>query len=93
MKLIEDVFKIEPSQWGLRGNPTKWQELRNSLRDSTENLHQLEFEEALEKRFFAIVQKEEKQASNDIVWFEKFPQTGMSGGSISLKWRQEKGLP
>lgn len=93
MKLIGDIFEDEPRQWGLRGDPHMWQELRNSLSDLKENLNQIEFEKELDKRFNRIVQQEGKQTSNETVWFESFPQLGMSGGSISLNWWQETGLP
>ncbi len=93
MKLIEDLFQDKPNRWGLRGDPHMWQELRNSLNRITKNLNQIEFEEELEKQFYRIVQQKGKQISNETVWFESFPQFGMSGGSISMKWWQETGLP
>ncbi len=93
MKLIESIFENEPGQWGLRGDPHMWQELRKSLNDLKESINQIEFEEELEKRFNGIVQQKGKQTSNETVWFESFPQLGMSGGSISLSWWQETGLP
>lgn len=93
MNLIEEIFKDEPSQWGLRGDPYMWRELKNAFSDLTENLSQSGFEKELEKRFKSIMQQEGKQTSNKTVWFKKFPQLGMSGGTISLEWWKEMGLP
>lgn len=93
MQTINDLFNAKPSQWGLRGDPYLWKELRNSLMEIESPLSQAAFEEALEHQFYHFIERHGKQTSEDIIWFEHFPQSGMSGGLISLKWWQETGLP
>ena len=93
MNLVESIFEEKPVQWGLRGDPYMWKELKKSLSGFTEHLNQIEFETELEKQFYDFIAREGKRKSNDTVWFKSFPQLGMSGGSISLTWWQEIGLP
>jgi len=93
MNLIKDIFEDEPSKWGLRGDPYMWRELEKLLFGITKNLNQIEFEAELEKQFYSFINREGKRKSNDTIWFESFPQLGMSGGSISVAWWQEIGLP
>lgn len=93
MEKIEYIFKNKPGQWGLRGDPYMWEELKNSFSGFNKNLNQTEFDEELENRFNRIIEQKGNRAIKEVVWFESFPQFGMSGGVISLKWWREIGLP
>lgn len=93
MNLVNQLFDQEPHTWGLRGDPYMWKELKQSFIGLKKNLSQEEFEAAVEHHFNEIIENRGKKTSAEIVWFESFPQGGMSGGSISLTWWRENGLP
>lgn len=87
-----EIFKNKPKQWGLRGDPEMW----DALNKQFENLHNIsneeEFGEILNNEFNQLLKKGKKM-SNDVVWFEEFSQLGMSGGSVSIEWWTNTGLP
>lgn len=93
MKLIKDIFEIEPIQWGFRGDPEMWATLKLSFESELNIYSQLEFENELTNRFNHIIKSKGKRNSVDTVWFECFSQKGMSGGYISLEWWEKTGLP
>ena len=93
MNLIDEIFKNEPDQWGLRGDPYLWHKLKRSLLPLENGLSQIDFEQQLECSFNKIIDQEGKRTSEEVVWFKNFPESGMSGGYVSLIWWQETGLP
>ena len=92
-KFIKDLFKDEPIQWGLRGDPEMWSTLKSSFENELNIYSQLEFENEITNRFNTIIKSKGKRNSIDTVWFEGFSQKGMSGGYISLEWWEQTGLP
>jgi hypothetical protein len=93
MNFIDQIFEQKPSQWGLRGDPHLWAELGESFIGETLFQNQDNFEKELNKRFNEIIERSGKRISEDRAWFEKYPQLGMSGGSVCLKWWRETALP
>jgi len=87
-----EIFKNKPFGWGLRGDPELWDELAKRLEkfDTTKNLD--EFVRVLDYEFNEIL-KRGKKISKNVVWFEEFSQAGLSGGSVSLQWWENNGLP
>ena len=91
-KLIMEVFKNKPNQWGLRGDPELWEKLRLKFQNTEVPTNSREFNTLLEEQFDSLINSGEKK-SDGIIWFEEFSQNGMSGGSVSIVWWKETGLP
>ena len=87
-----EIFNHTPNQWGLRGDPELWQELKRIFENIPAPKDQRDFNKLLELEFNAIL-KQGKKTSDDTMWFEHFSQQGMSGGSVSIEWWQKTGLP
>lgn len=93
MQYISEIFISKPGQWGLRGDPYLWEELKLKFTDSLMNISPDEFDKKIDYEFFELLKNEGEQKSDEIYWFDKFPKSGMSGGMVSLKWWKEIGLP
>lgn len=87
-----DIFKNKPTQWGLRGDPELWEELSKRFENFDDSKDAEQFNKILDIEFNKIL-KEGKKISNNVIWFEKFSQSGLSGGSVSIEWWTNKGLP
>jgi len=92
MEIIDQIFEKTPQQWSLRGDPHLWILLQEKFIAIDYELSPDEFSESLDNLFIEIIEKGQKK-SDDLVWFENFPQHGMSGGCISISWWKETGLP
>jgi len=93
IKLIKQIFDEEPFQWGLRGDPYLWEKLKEELSKIKTDVTLEDFNKILDKKFNEIINKDGKVISKDEVYFEKYPQYGMSGGLVSLEWWKQTGLP
>jgi hypothetical protein len=87
-----DIFDNKPEQWGLRGDPEAWAELREKFKNFNNSKPEKEFNKKLDEEFKKLINKG-KTKSQNMVWFENYSQHGMSGGFVSLDWWLEKGLP
>lgn len=87
-----DIFKSKPSSWGLRGDPELWDYLSERFEKLNDPKNEIEFAEKLNFEFNELLKKGKKMP-NDIFWFEKFSQLGMSGGYVSIEWWTKTGLP
>ena len=88
---IADIFEEEPIQWGLRGDPFLWRELKErfteiELPDTPEQL--LEF---LEKEYEASTGHSISYKKTFAV--ERFRSHGMSSGGINPEFWIKKGFP
>lgn len=87
-----NIFTHIPSHWGLRGDRELWQELKRRFEHVKDPKNEVEFNKKLEEEFNTIL-KLGKKTSSDCVWFEHFPQHGMSGGIVSIEWWRKTGIP
>ncbi len=87
-----EIFKSEPSGWGLRGDPEFWKQLGERFEKFDDPKNEIKFGKKLDFEFNELLKKGEKK-SDDIIWFEEFSQQGMSGGSVSIVWWIKRGLP
>lgn len=92
-KLIETIFYEQPFQWGLRGDPHLWENLKEVLGHLKADLKPEDFNKILDVKFNEIIDKEGEIVSKDEVYFKKYPPYGMSGGVVSLVWWRNIGLP
>ena len=88
---IGDLFKEDPPQWGLRGDPYLWSEMRKYLStipipDSISDLVK-----EIEKAFLFITGKPISSLQHFFV--EQFAHGGMSSGYISPEFWREKVMP
>ena len=91
-KSIASLFDPTPSQWGLRGDPYLWDELRANfsaipLPESAEKLQDL-----LEKAFEALT---DTPLSTDkkILVIERLAHGGMSSGGVSIPFWRDVVMP
>jgi len=92
---IEDIFK-EPKQWGFRGDPFLWNELKHEVIeiggfDSTEDFMlfiKRRFNEHINLRLFSEEGDliSENFPQQESIFIQKFAHGGMSSGYICLKW-------
>jgi hypothetical protein len=90
-KQIESIF-IEPEQWGLRGDPCLWRELRQRFIDNgvPESIEQ--FDNTFQSYFQDLVGVV-PATDQDSVFVPRYEPRGMSGGHVSPKWWRETGFP
>lgn len=89
--LIESLFS-EPEQWGLRGDPYLWRELRQ--RFIAEGLPQSlpQFKGRLECLFRELIGFM-LATSQETVYIERYAHGGMSSGHVEPAWWRTKGIP
>lgn len=90
-KKLSEIFQDEPTQWGLRGDPFLWKEMKNMLED-------YDFPNTEEQFTALIKQSYEKLTGTPLttrnnVFVERFNQGGMSSGYVSAQFWIEKAIP
>jgi hypothetical protein len=90
---LETLFRRPTASWGLRGDPHLWKALRARLRPEQGWPSAAAFDASLGAAFEALLAEGLTHSRGDTVWFEQFPQAGMSGGMVSLRWWRTTGLP
>lgn len=80
-------------QWGLRGDPYLWNELKESFEDVPVPESVTDFEKILMAAFNTLISDGVAFGSEKRLHIDRYPRKGMSGGFISIEWWQEEGLP
>ncbi len=93
MKIVVEIFSKPPYQWGLRGDPHLWDELKEYFQDNKFPETASQFEKILLEAFDALIADGVTRSTKKMLHIERYPRNGMSGGIISIEWWQEKGLP
>ena len=91
MNSVGDLFKQEPEQWGLRGDPYLWRELKNELVSVALPSTPSELQWILENAFWNVTQV--SLAFCDEASVERYSHGGMSSGYISGEFWRERGFP
>ena len=88
---ISVIFNEMPAQWGLRGDPHLWSELREWL--SCREIPHLkeEFEALLKAGFLEITGL--PLSSDEDIYIERFNTGGMSGGYVCTRFWREEAIP
>lgn len=89
---ISSLFDEEPRQWGLRGDPFLWDEMRLKSIDKT----LLETEEMMQKYFYLLFYELtgiEINSNKDIRLEKYYYGSGMSGGIVSSGFWLGRGIP
>ena len=88
---ISEIFEDEPQQWGFRGDPYLWRELKERL----DNVDMPDTPEQLK----SIIEKEYEVATGHSIHHrehftvKKFMHGGMSSGGISPEFWHDCGIP
>ncbi len=89
METIGDLFRVPMSQWGLRGDPYLWEEMRRvfkpvPLPDSADSLQAM-----IEAAFFVLT-SHPINTDEEFFIIDRFEGGGMSSGGICPPfWREE----
>lgn len=92
---LADGFDLVHRQWGLRGDPHVWAELRDRLRDvpTPGDLPPDDVRSAVLDTFAEITGVDLDAAREARVYRAELDHGGMSGGVVDLGWWRDKGLP
>ncbi len=88
---MSSVFDTEPVQWGLRGDPYLWNEMKACLNVIVMPKMVEDFTLLLEATFAELTGG--SQGKSEIITVERYPRTGMSGGKVSAKFWRETAFP
>lgn len=88
---VSKYFEPEPGQWGFRGDPHLWRDMRHKTENKSIPASVSEFKKMLFELFKNLTGRE-LQKSKDI-YVEKYATTGMSKGMISSGFWLEYGFP
>lgn len=89
-KLVE-VFQAEPAQWGLRGDPYLWREMKDSLSDHAYPLTEEQFTVVLEQTYEHLTGA--SLTHHDPVFVKRYSHGGMSSGHVSPQFWAETAIP
>ena len=88
---VSKLFEDEPRQWGLRGDPFLWRDLKSHFESAPVPKDQDELKSILEEAF------ESKTgyplAHSEHFYIEKYSHGGMSSGKISPEFWRDVGIP
>lgn len=88
---IEKLFQ-EPQQWGLRGDPFVWRELRQHFIESGLPETPSGFVSGLESRFKELVGVP-LSTEQEFVFIQRYAHGGMSSGQVDPQWWRGTGIP
>jgi hypothetical protein len=80
MNRISQLFEIEPSQWGLRGDPHLWKEMKEHLDLLEMPETAADLERALQSAFFQLTQREFDCLDPFLI--ERYESGGLSSGMV-----------
>jgi len=89
--MLRDLFEPEPDQWGLRGDPYLWKELKEQLGVAPAPDTEQELVALLGQTIEELVG--EPLAKDGQFYVERFAHGGMSSGWVSGEWWLRMGIP
>lgn len=90
-KTLARLFQDEPWQWGLRGDPHLWREMKATLSSSAFP--------STEEQLTALLEQTDQRLTGtpltqgDPIYVERYNHGGMSGGCVSPQFWLEKAIP
>ena len=88
---ISTLFEDEPTQWGFRGDPFLWREMKESLGDTPLPETEMELLIRLKSAFKELTGK--PISTVRAIKIERYDQGGMSGGMVSTEFWRDTALP
>lgn len=93
-RTLGDAFRVEPEQWGLRGDPHVWAAMRDYLSDTPVPVDQSVTQAVLKATFAQVVGVNlDDPDLPDAVYRDEFAHGGMSSGQIDLSTWQQRLIP
>lgn len=89
--IIQLIFEVKPTQWGLRGDPYLWEELKSYLMRNKAPKIAEEFEVAFRLAFKELTGKD--LILNTDIYMGDYNKGGMSSGMVCSDYWIEVGLP
>ncbi len=89
-KFVSKYFDPEPIQWGLRGDPHLWREMKQKTANTNIPTTGNAFEKLLNKLFKELTGEEPQKGKN--IYVKKYETMGMSKGMISCDFWLDTGF-
>jgi hypothetical protein len=90
-RTIGALLEEEPIQWGLRGDPYLWREMRQRFADAPLPGTVEELIALVEQEFAVLTGHQVSEPEH--FYIERYNHGGMSGGGISPEFWRERALP
>ena len=90
-KTIASLFQEAPTRWGLRGDPSLWQEMQATLASHAYPSTEAEFTVLLEQTYQQLTGT--PLSNHDHVFVERYSHGGMSSGYVSPPFWAETAIP
>ncbi len=91
MITISELFEAEPAQWGLRGDPHLWEDMKAKLKTLIMPATGLELERILESVFMELTTR--NLDNRDPIYIARYDQGGMSSGMVCPDFWRRKAVP
>ena len=88
---VSNIFEDEPIQWGLRGDPFLWRELKERFADVRMPDTPQELKEIIEQEYEAATGHPISYQQN--FGIERFRSHGMSSGGVCPEFWATRGIP
>ncbi|MDN7130968.1 hypothetical protein JNO04_01205 [Halomonas sp. MC140] len=88
---VSEIFKEEPAQWGLRGDPVLWRELKARLNDIDMPESPDELKEIIEREYEVSTGHPISHEKNFGV--ERLKTHGISSGGVCPEFWVKRGIP
>jgi molybdenum cofactor cytidylyltransferase len=89
--MISDLFEPEPHQWGLRGDPYLWREMRVHFAETPIPATVEELVREIESAFLLLAGS--ALSTNENFRVERFAHGGMSSGGVCPEFWRKRALP
>jgi hypothetical protein len=91
MKTISKLFENEPTQWGLRGDPCLWEEMKANLDLIAMPSTPADLEQILQTAFVALT--EGSWDDGGPIFVASYDQGGMSSGMVCPEFWRDTAIP
>ena len=90
-KTVAALFEKEPTQWGLRGDPHLWREMRGYFKETPLPVTSEELITLIDRAFKVLT--DHSMSELNMFFVERLNHGGMSGGHISPDFWRDEVLP
>jgi hypothetical protein len=90
-RTLASLFEEVPRQWGLRGDPHLWQDMKTTLGNAPYPATEEQFAVLLEQAYQQLTGG--PLTGRDPVFVERYNHGGMSGGYVSPQFWAETAIP
>lgn len=91
MNNFSDIFSKTPAQWGLRGDPYLWEDMKRTLATVRLPSSAAKVRSGLEKAFLNLTGR--PISTDEYFYVEKYAHGGMSSGGIAPDFWRTSGIP